>query len=109
MSSTTLIPDARLLTVRQAARLIPSRRSGRRHVDERQVRRWIHDGTLTRHRDAGQLVVDRAEVDQLVAARKRGAAVRRKRRDRRFGRTLAAEALRNLLSSARRPSCGGSS
>lgn len=62
-----------LETVLQAAKRIPSVRSKSRHVDVNVVRRWIHSGKLTRHYYAGQVMVDRAEVNALLASRERGA------------------------------------
>lgn len=60
-----------LETVLQAARRIPSARSSKGHVDVNVIRRWIQQGKLTKHFAAGQVMVDRREVDLHIELRSR--------------------------------------
>lgn len=86
-----------LETVRQAAQRIPSARSKHKHIDVNVVRRWIHSGKLTRHYRAGQVMVDRDEINLLIGLRDRE-PVALVEVDERWQRALVQRAIEEILS-----------
>ncbi|HQR41848.1 MAG TPA: helix-turn-helix domain-containing protein [Gemmatales bacterium] len=91
---------SRLETIYQAAKRIPSARSASGHVSVNVVRRWVHTGKLRRHYHCGQLMVDRAEVDALLARRSEN-NVSVPAAEERWNRLMVNRSLEVLLSSSK--------
>jgi hypothetical protein len=87
-----------LETILQASRRIPSARSASGHVSVNVVRRWVYSGKITRHYQCGQLMVDRAEVDAILAKRS-SFTVPTKSSVKRWQELMAKRAIEHLLPS----------
>lgn len=85
-----------LETILQASRRIPSARSASGHVSVNVVRRWVYSGKLTRHYQCGQLMVDRSEVDAILAKRS-SFTVPAKSSDERWHELLVNRSIERLL------------